>query len=92
VIETVDEALPELVKLKPDVLIITGDHSTPAKLKSHSWHPVPFLFWAPDTIRADTQTQFGERCCAMGGLGTINSLEAMPLALAHAQRLTKYGA
>ena len=81
VIETVDEALPELLKLNPDVLIITGDHSTPAKLKSHSWHPVPFLLWAPDTIRPDTQTQFGERACAMGGLGTINSLEAMPLAL-----------
>jgi 2,3-bisphosphoglycerate-independent phosphoglycerate mutase len=92
VIETVDEALPELLKLKPDVLMVTGDHSTPAKLKSHSWHPVPFLLWAPATIRPDTQTQFGERCCAMGGLGTINSLEAMPLALAHAQRLTKFGA
>lgn len=92
VIETVDEALPELLKLNPDVLIITGDHSTPAKLKSHSWHPVPFLLWAPDTIRPDTQKEFGERACAMGGLGTINSLEAMPLALGHAQRLTKFGA
>lgn len=92
VIETVDEALPELLKLKPDVLIITGDHSTPAKLKSHSWHPVPFLLSAPNTVRSDTQNQFGERCCAMGGLGTINSLETMPLALAHAQRLTKFGA
>lgn len=92
VIETVDEALPELLKLNPDVLMITGDHSTPAKMKSHSWHPVPFLFWAPETIRPDTQTQFGERACALGGLGTMNSLEAMPLALAHAQRLTKFGA
>lgn len=92
VIETVDEALPELLKLNPDVLIITGDHSTPAKLKSHSWHPVPFLLWAPETIRPDTQKEFGERACAMGGLGTINSLEAMPLALGHAQRLTKFGA
>lgn len=92
VIETVDEALPELLKLNPDVLIVTGDHSTPAKLKSHSWHPVPFLLWAPNTIRPDTQTQFGERSCAMGGLGTLNSLETMPLALAHAQRLTKFGA
>lgn len=92
VIDTVDEALPELLKLNPDVLIITGDHSTPAKLKSHSWHPVPFLLSAPATIRPDTQAQFGERACAMGGLGTINSMEAMPLALAHAQRLTKFGA
>lgn len=92
VIETVDEALPELLKLNPDVLMITGDHSTPCKLKSHSWHPVPFLLWAPATVRPDTQVRFGERYCAQGGLGTINSLEAMPLALAHAQRLTKFGA
>lgn len=92
IIEGVDRALPNLLKLNPDVLIITGDHSTPAKLKSHSWHPVPFLLWAPNTVRADDQTQFGERFCARGGLGTIKALEAMPLALAHAQRLTKFGA
>jgi len=92
IIEGVDEALPELLKLNPDVLIITGDHSTPCKLKSHSWHPVPFLLSAPNTVRPDTQTSFGERACAQGGIGTINSLEAMPLALGHAQRLTKFGA
>lgn len=92
VIETVDEALPHLLKLNPDVLMITGDHSTPCKLKSHSWHPVPFLISAPATIRPDDQIQFGERACARGGLGTINSLEAMPLALGHALRLTKFGA
>lgn len=92
IIEGVDEALPELLKLNPDVLMITGDHSTPCKLKSHSWHPVPFLLSAPNTVRPDTQTSFGERACAQGGLGTINSLEAMPLALAHAQRLVKFGA
>lgn len=92
IIEGVDEALPHLLKLNPDVLMITGDHSTPCKLKSHSWHPVPFLLSAPNTVRADDQTSFGERACARGGLGTINSLEAMPLALAHAQRLTKFGA
>ena len=92
IIEGVDEALPELLKLKPDVLIITGDHSTPAKLKSHSWHPVPFVLWAPATVRPDDQTQFGERACARGGFGTMKAIEAMPLALAHAQRLTKFGA
>ncbi len=92
IIEGVDAALPELLKLKPDVLIITGDHSTPAKLKSHSWHPVPFLLWAPLTARPDDQTQFGERACARGGFGTMKALEAMPLALAHAMRLTKFGA
>ncbi len=92
IIEGVDEALPHLLKLNPDVLMITGDHSTPCKLKSHSWHPVPFLLSAPNTVRADDQTSFGERACARGGIGTINSLEAMPLALGHAQRLTKFGA
>lgn len=92
VIETVDEALPYLLKLNPDVLIITGDHSTPCKLKTHSWHPVPFLLSAPASVRSDDQTQFGERACARGGLGTIHSLEAMPLALGHALRLTKFGA
>lgn len=92
VIDTVDEAMPKLMELNPDVLIITGDHSTPCKLKSHSWHPVPLLLWAPATVRPDDQTQFGERSCMRGGLGTFNALEAMPLALAHAQRLTKFGA
>ena len=85
-------ALPNLLKLKPDVLVITGDHSTPAKLKSHSWHPVPFLLSAPATVRPDDQTCFGERACARGGFGTMKSLEAMPLALAHSLRLTKFGA
>jgi 2,3-bisphosphoglycerate-independent phosphoglycerate mutase len=92
VIESVDQALPELMKLKPDVLVITGDHSTPAKLKTHSWHPVPYLFWAPASVRPDDQTQFGERSCARGGLGTISSLESMPLMMAHALRLIKFGA
>ncbi|MDZ4159904.1 MAG: 2,3-bisphosphoglycerate-independent phosphoglycerate mutase [Anaerolineaceae bacterium] len=92
VIETVDQAIPELLRLNPDVLIITGDHSTPCKLKSHSWHPVPFLLWAPATIRPDDQTTFGERVCGRGGLGTFPALDTMTLALAHAQRLTKFGA
>ncbi|NMC77944.1 MAG: 2,3-bisphosphoglycerate-independent phosphoglycerate mutase [Chloroflexi bacterium] len=92
VIEGVDEALPELLALNPDVLVITGDHSTPCKLKSHSWHPVPYLLWAPATVRPDDQTEFGERACARGGLGTMPSLENMPLMLAHGLRLTKFGA
>lgn len=92
VIESVDAALSALLALKPDVLIITGDHSTPAKLRSHSWHPVPFLLWAPASIRPDTQTEFGERNCASGSLGNIPALDTMPLALAHAMRMNKYGA
>lgn len=92
VIESVDAAMPSLLELNPDVLIITGDHSTPAKLRSHSWHPVPFLLWAPASVRPDNQTAFGERNCASGSLGNIPALDTMPLALAHAMRLNKYGA
>jgi 2,3-bisphosphoglycerate-independent phosphoglycerate mutase len=92
VIEKVDAALPTLLASKPDVLLVTGDHSTPAKLKSHSWHPVPLLLWAPETVRPDAETAFGERMCARGGLGTFPTAELMALALAHANRLVKYGA
>jgi 2,3-bisphosphoglycerate-independent phosphoglycerate mutase len=92
IIEGVDAALPRLMELKPDVLIITGDHSTPALLRTHSWHPVPFLLWAPATIRPDDQVKFGERSCAHGGLGNFSSMDTIPLALAHALRFEKYGA
>lgn len=92
IIEGVDAALPQLMELKPDVVLITGDHSTPALMKSHSWHPVPFLLWAPATHLADNETRFGERACMRGGLGTFPALDTMSLALAHANRLTKYGA
>lgn len=91
-IEKVDQALPILLDLKPDVLIVTGDHSTPAALRSHSWHPVPFLLWAPETQRTDLETSFGERNCARGGLGTFPAVETMSLALAHALRIQKFGA
>ncbi|MES0360639.1 MAG: 2,3-bisphosphoglycerate-independent phosphoglycerate mutase [Anaerolineales bacterium] len=92
IIEGVDRALPRLLELNPDVLVITGDHSTPARLQTHSWHPVPFLLWAPATIRPDSQSSFGERACSQGGLGNFPSTETLPLALAHAGRLEKFGA
>ncbi len=92
IIESVDAALPDLLELHPDVLMITGDHSTPARMKSHSWHPVPFLLWAPATHMSDMETKFGERACARGGLGTFPAVDTMPLALAHAGRLNKFGA
>ncbi|TEU00201.1 MAG: 2,3-bisphosphoglycerate-independent phosphoglycerate mutase [Anaerolineales bacterium] len=92
VIEDVDKALPALLNLNPDVLAVTGDHSTPAKLKTHSWHPVPFLLWAPDTVRMDSQDTFGERSCQLGGLGTFPATDIMPLLMAHAKRLQKFGA
>ena len=92
VIESVDRALPGLLELRPDVLAVTGDHSTPARLRTHSWHPVPFLLWAPDTIRQDGSRSFGESTCMRGGLGTFQATSVMPLLLAHAQRLDKFGA
>jgi 2,3-bisphosphoglycerate-independent phosphoglycerate mutase len=92
IIESVDQALPQLLDLQPDVLMITGDHSTPARMKTHSWHPVPFLMWAPATARPDDQRSFGERACSHGGFGNFPSIHAMPLALAHAGRLEKFGA
>ncbi|UCG23746.1 MAG: 2,3-bisphosphoglycerate-independent phosphoglycerate mutase [Chloroflexota bacterium] len=92
VIEGVDEALPALLGLEPDVLIITGDHSTPARLRSHSWHPVPTLLWAPASHLPDRMTMFGERAAQQGGLGHFAAADIMQMALAHALRLEKFGA
>ena len=91
-IEALDAAMPALIGLEPDVLIVTGDHSTPSRLKSHSFHPVPLLFWAPKTVRPDEVATFGERPCMRGGLGNILAKQIMPLAMAHAGRLQKFGA
>jgi 2,3-bisphosphoglycerate-independent phosphoglycerate mutase len=90
-IETTDQALPALLTLNPDALIVTGDHSTPAVLKGHSWHPVPVLICGKH-CRPDTVTAFGERACAAGGLGHIRLMDALPIALANAGRLQKFGA
>jgi 2,3-bisphosphoglycerate-independent phosphoglycerate mutase len=92
VIEGVDQALPILLNLKPDVLIVTGDHSTPAGLKSHSWHPVPTLLWSPGTTRRDECQCFGETEAIKGALGHFPATDLMPMALAHARRLQKFGA
>jgi 2,3-bisphosphoglycerate-independent phosphoglycerate mutase len=91
VIEHVDELIPEIVALKPNVLLVTGDHSTPWSLKSHSWHELPVLLWG-DFLRPDGVAQFGERACMAGGLGHIRHMDLMPLMMAHAGRLIKYGA
>ncbi len=92
IIESVDAALPSLLSLKPDVIAVTGDHSTPARMSVHSWHPVPLLLWAPATVRPDRQERFGERACEQGGLGTFPATDLLPIMLAHAGRLQKYGA
>lgn len=90
-IEQVDREIPRLLDLKPDALMVAGDHSTPAVLAAHSWHPVPFVLYGK-WCRADLAEGFNERECMRGSLGTFPATEALPLALAHAGRLTKYGA
>jgi 2,3-bisphosphoglycerate-independent phosphoglycerate mutase len=90
-IEKLDAVVPDILKLKPDVFIVTGDHSTPSKMKSHSWHPVPTLLLA-DTCRTDGVKEFNESACLRGGLGQFQAQHLMLLAMAHAGRLGKYGA
>ena len=90
-IEEFDAQIARVMELEPDVVIVTGDHSTPALLRSHSWHPVPVLL-AARTCRPDAATRFGEDQCLRGGLGQIEAKYLLPLALAHAGRLAKYGA
>jgi 2,3-bisphosphoglycerate-independent phosphoglycerate mutase len=90
-IEKVDRSIPDLTGLKPDVLIVTGDHSTPATFKAHSWHPLPIILnsrWC----RPDSVKKFSEKACLAGGLGIFPSIDIMPLAMANALKLTKYGA
>ncbi|GIW73321.1 MAG: putative 2,3-bisphosphoglycerate-independent phosphoglycerate mutase [Planctomycetota bacterium] len=92
VIEEVDAALPQLLALRPEVLVVTGDHSTPAALRSHSWHPVPVVLSAA-SCRPDPVRTFGERACLAGALGPrLAATSLLPLALAHAGRLDKFGA
>lgn len=90
-IETLDAVIPQIRALQPAVMIVTGDHSTPAFLKSHSWHPVPTLL-VSDCCRPDGCQEFSERAALRGGLGQFPAKYLMPLALANAGRLEKYGA
>jgi 2,3-bisphosphoglycerate-independent phosphoglycerate mutase len=90
-IEEVDALMPRLLALKPDVIIVSGDHSSPALLRSHSWHPVPTLLYSR-YVRADHIAEFGEGACARGSLGILPAKDVMPIALANALRITKYGA
>jgi len=91
VIEEVDALIPGLMSLQPDVVVISGDHSSPAVLKSHSWHPVPTLLYS-NIVRADGIAEFGERACTRGSLGMLPAKDVMLIALANAGRIAKYGA
>lgn len=88
-IEAVDRLVPRLTALAPEVIVVTGDHSTPAALSAHSWHPLPLLLHARHA-RPDGVAEFGERACGRGSLGVLPAKEIMPLALAHAGRLEKW--
>ncbi len=90
-IEEFDALLPQILSLNPDVLIITGDHSTPAFMKGHSWHPVPVLLKSPYVLGGLCKV-FSERECTKGELGIFPTVNLMPLALANAGRLKKFGA
>lgn len=91
IIEEADAALPGILELNPDVMVVSGDHSTPWALKSHSWHEVPVMLWSR-YVRPDTVESFGERPVMAGGLGHVRHFDLVPLMMAHAGRLTKFGA
>ena len=91
IFEQFDSIVPELTKLEPDVIVVTGDHSTPAMLKGHSWHPVPLILYSK-WCRPDRVTEFSEPACLPGGLGRFPATQVMPLAMANALKLTKFGA
>jgi len=89
--EAFDELAGRVDEVGPDVLLVTGDHSTPSMLASHSWHPVPVLLRA-ESARVDGVTSFGESSMLAGGLGMIRATDILPIMLAHAGRLAKFGA
>lgn len=91
ILEEVDSYIPCLLELNHDVLIVTGDHSTPSILKGHSWHSVPIILHGRYT-GSDDVVRFSEKECAKGGIGRILAMQVMPLAMANALKLTKYGA
>ena len=90
-IERLDAVVPDLLALGPDVIAITGDHATPSQMAAHSWHPVPVLVHGERCGR-DGVERFGERWCLQGGLGRRPARELLPILMANAGRLAKYGA
>jgi 2,3-bisphosphoglycerate-independent phosphoglycerate mutase len=90
-LKELDRRIPDVLALHPDVFIVTGDHSTPAILKGHSWHPVPFLLWSR-WCRSSGVSRFTERECARGPLAAMRAVDLIPLAMANALRFKKFGA
>jgi 2,3-bisphosphoglycerate-independent phosphoglycerate mutase len=90
-LEEIDAAIPAILDLEPEVIVVTGDHSSPATLSAHSWHPVPFAFLAKSMF-PDSVTAFTERACAEGALGSFPAQQTFSLMLGYAGRLAKFGA
>lgn len=88
-IEEVDSIIPRILALNPDVVVVTGDHSTPSVMSNHSWHPIPALLYGK-YVRPDGIAQFGERACQRGSLGNLPARQMMALMLANGLRLAKY--
>jgi len=91
ILEEIDRVVPSILKLKPDVLVVTGDHSTPSLLKGHSWHPNPVLLFSK-YVRPDGIRRFTERHCQKGQLGRFPATNVLPLMLANGLKLKKFGA
>ena len=89
-LEALDRWIPRILGLEPDVLVVCGDHSTPAVLGGHSWHPVPVMIRSPHTPERDVEA-FSEEACDHGALGRIEAVNLMFLVLAHAGKLAKFG-
>ncbi|MEA3328473.1 MAG: 2,3-bisphosphoglycerate-independent phosphoglycerate mutase [Candidatus Omnitrophota bacterium] len=90
-IEKIDKLIPDILKLKPDVIAVTADHSTPARMKSHSWHSVPAMIYS-QYCRADDVKKFDEISCIKGGLGRMAAINLIGITLANGLRLKKFGA
>ena len=90
-LEEIDSSIPRMLDQRPDVFIVTGDHSTPAIMRSHSWHSVPTIVSSEWALPGATK-EFSERACQYGTIGTIPATSLLALALAHAGRLSKFGA
>ena len=89
-LEELDPYIPQIRELNPDVLMVAGDHSTPAIMAGHSWHPVPFMLHSKLTL-GEGVPAFNERSCAQGSIGRIPATQIMLMALAHAGKLSKFG-
>ena len=89
-LEELDPFIPDILELGPDVLMVAGDHSTPAIMAAHSWHPVPFMLHSKLTKGEGVPT-FDERACALGSIGSIPATSVMVMGLSHAGKMTKFG-